>query len=233
MSNSTDGVYGSEPRKYSRWVLKTNPKLRHCMRLEPAVHHMAKNHGQRRKEVTAAVTSSHLDMKWPILAYEIMVILQRPSQSAVPLSALATLLIPTESSSRPGGELDTHAWVKSLDYRVMQPLYALGSSPLQKQPLNHKQTVIIASSSIFVCHPPTLSLHCSPLQPPPPSLAITVCVCGPRKHTHPCTITPNGGVGRVQIKSCPVCLCVSVIHECHHPLFLCVFMPWTEFWLSE
>jgi len=100
---------------------------------------------------------------------------------ALTSSVRAELLVSNSNTSLPGSQRDWHAWLKCLDYRVMQLLYWL-----QRRALNHKP-VIIAPRFIFCVdlpHPPSISL---PLNPPPPPLPIAVCVCGPRKHisTHP------------------------------------------------
>lgn len=103
--------------------------------------------------------------------------------------------------------------------------YAQGSSRLQKQPLNHKQTVIIASRFIFVWPSPAPSIRWTPLKPPlPPTLPITVCVCGPRKHTHihPHPITPKGELRRGPVKTCLMCTIYVLLCICDVSILISV-----------
>ena len=115
----------------------------------------------------------------------------------------------TENSSWPvKNSTDMHDW-SVWTGGVMQPLYALGFSRLQKQPLNHKQTVIIASSSIFVCHPPP-SIFCCTLPPPPPTRcpSLSVSVASGNTHIH-AQLHPRVGWGGDKWNHVS-CACVSV-----------------------
>lgn len=78
---------------------------------------------------------------------------------------------------------------------------ALGSSRLQKHPLNHKRTVITASHFIFVQLCPAPSIHWSTLKPPPFHLLhlcplLSVSVAPGKPLIHPRLITPKGEMSR-------------------------------------
>lgn len=104
-------------------------------------------------------------------------------------------LIPTQNISWPGGEFVWHAWMKCLDCRVMQLLRSGGLVYRKKQPLNHKQTVIIASRFIYLDLSLAPAIHWpSPFKPPPPA-PLPITVCGPRKYSGP--ITPRGVLSHV------------------------------------
>lgn len=78
---------------------------------------------------------------------------------------------------------DMHDW--SVWTAELCNLKAWGSCPLQKQPLDHKQTVIITSRFIVVWPSPhhlhPLACHLNPLLPLCPSLSASV---APEKHTY-------------------------------------------------
>lgn len=96
-------------------------------------------------------------------------------------------LTPTLNISCPGGEFVWHAWMKCLDCRVMQLSRSGGLVYRKKQPLNHKQTVIIASHFISLDPSLAAAIHWpAPFQPPPPA-PLPITVCDPRKYPGPIT----------------------------------------------